>query len=149
MLPKKSSGWEQLRSGENKENIPIDYTNSYSPLSTSFASIWRPLPELDLSSCNKTFNIPNFGSEQLESPCSSGYGSITPTHSPKIDFKIHQDELSASFDSLLEPLTNCKITREESIALDLSSFPYSPLSSFSFNSSRQRMSGFPDLELFG
>lgn len=147
MLPMKSSGWEKLRSGDNKENVPIDYTNSYSPLSTSFASIWRPLPELDLTACNETFNIPKRGSEQLESPCSSGYRSITPTNSPKIDFKIHQDELSTTFDSLLEPLTNCKITREESIALDMSSFPYSPLSSF--NMSKQRMSGFPDLEIFG
>lgn len=146
----KSSGWERLRHGENKENISADLSNSFFRSSPVFNNVWRPSPELDLKKdFDKTYVIQTNSSDsnnesQSSSPCSSGYGSfIQKPETPLKDFKIHIDDFTSSFNSLLKPVSD----KEEPISQDLMSFIYSPLSSFNFfDNGKKRLSGFPELE---
>lgn len=151
MLPssKKSSGWQKLRHGNDKENIPIDSnTSSYFPLSPSSSSsgessdFWQPplesQPFRDIN--NNTYAIPktylNSCSDGSE-PGSSGYGSavwMSPQAAAAFDdFMIHKDEFSSSFESLLKPLQSFRL-KDDTLSFVESppSFPYSPLSSFNF-----------------
>lgn len=164
MLPisLRSSGWEKFRHESNKENIPTNFNDSFFSLSTSGSSnIWRPMLDSEpFKDYNKTYAIPTYlncssNDSGSISPGSSGYESLSKPESE--NFEIHHDvlassfnELALSFDSLLPLNPKNPINlfmNEESIATSLSSFSYSPLSSF--KSEGKRLPAFPDLEFIG
>lgn len=129
MFPKKTNSWEKLQCDNDKENRQPDhnYCSSYPSSFSSSCSSRSPIVDENNNLISKS-NLNNDGAGSF----SSGYDSWKSPSMPP--FKVHEDQLSRSFDSLLLPLQSYSSKFDDSSSSSSSppSIVYSPLSSFHF-----------------
>lgn len=144
---KTCGGWEKLHSDNDKENYRPDFVSSsptsLSSLSSSSSNMHRS-PIRD-SNNKVTFVIQETKNLRSNNDISDGTDSFSSGYEtwktwkkspspPPPPFKVHEDEISRSFDSLLFPFQSYG-TRNDNSSIASNSPPsiaYSPLSSFTF-----------------